>query len=100
LFFFIKKSIAIKKHQKLTGKKWLFEDTIKTLGGLLFILQFFYQTILLIHRFSNWSQYYFLIFSLFFVLGGFFLYIVFNLIPKKMEDLMEQQFPLYNKFQT
>jgi len=97
--FFIKKSGDIKKHQKLTGKKWLFEDAIKTLGGFLFILQISYQIFLTIHRFSNWPQYYFLIFSLFFVLGGFFFYIGFSLIPKKMENLMEQQFPEYNQLQ-
>jgi len=96
VYIFIK-SKEIKKHQKFTGKKWLFEDTVKTLGGFLTILQIFGQSLIFIINSSNWSQYLIFVFSLFFVLCGFFFYIGFSLIPKKITHLLVQQFPEYNQ---
>lgn len=90
----------IKIHQKETGKKWLFERTIASLGGFVFIVQGPIQIFQLFNHYSTFlNTYYILFFAIFFVLFGFFLRIAFVGIPKQIEAEIVKEFPEYNQLQ-
>ena len=80
---------------KQTGKKWLFQDNIKNMGGVLSLM----GTIPNLYNFlidePKWSQINVLITSIFFVLFSLLIYILINLIPARLEEEMIQQYHEY-----
>ncbi|NQW35501.1 MAG: hypothetical protein HQ471_00710 [Flavobacteriales bacterium] len=84
-----------KKRQKITGKKWLFENIVNSFGGAFFMLQILFHIYQITNNHILLNSYSILLFSLFFVIVGFFFYIGFSLIPKKMSEIMSAEFPDY-----
>ena len=87
----------IKKHQKETGKKWVFEVAPQTLAINYFLLQIPFQMIINLHGIETLSFYLRMGFALFFVLSGFFFYITIKIIPSKIEEIILKEYPEYNK---
>ena len=86
-----------KKRQKITGKKWLFENIVNSFGGGFLFMQIPFQIFQVAntHNYILLNSYSILLFSLFFVIVGFLYYIGFSLIPKKMSEIMSAEFPDY-----
>ncbi|MCF6213802.1 MAG: hypothetical protein L3J45_07245 [Flavobacteriaceae bacterium] len=97
--FSIVQQRKLKRHQKETGKKWVFETTTNTLGGTYFLLQIPFQMMINLHRVNSPNFYMRIGFALFFVLSGFFFYIAIKIIPPKIEDIIAKEYPEYNKLQ-
>jgi len=89
----------LKRHQKTTGKKWIFEQVTYTLGGTFILFQFLLQILINIRGSETYNFYYRLGFTLFFVFSGFFFYIAIKIIPPKMEETIIKKYPEYNKLQ-
>jgi len=82
-----------KRRLKEFGKKWLFEEMILNTGG---IATFSYLPIHFISFFDgNYGPYWILFFSVFLTLFIIINYIIAYIIPSKMTELLEVQYPEY-----
>ncbi|MCK5638497.1 MAG: hypothetical protein KAH67_07280, partial [Flavobacteriaceae bacterium] len=80
---------------KQTGRKWLYHDSIKNMGGVLSLM----GTIPSLYNFlidePKWSQINVLITSIFIVLLSLLIYILIKIIPARLEEEIIQQYPEY-----
>ena len=83
-----------KKIEKETGKKWMFENNISTLGGIYLISNFFIQTLIFIEDIS-WSIPTEIFTSIFIVLSLLLFYILIFIVPKKLRLEMAEQYSEY-----
>lgn len=83
-----------KKTEKETGKKWMFENNISTLGGIYLISNFFIQTLIFIEDIS-WSIPTEIFTSIFIVLSLLLFYILIFIVPKKLRQEMAEQYSEY-----
>ncbi len=99
VLFYIRFKNLIKIHEKRvkdTGKNWLLEDMIFKIAGsnsFVFFTNFFHVYLLQkqIHK-----PYMLLLFSVLTVITMLTCYIVLELIPNKVEELLEESYPEYN----
>lgn len=89
------KSKQTKKRQKETGKKWMFENQISTLGGFSIIAQLPLNTINFTHN-VNWTVNTQIIAASTLVFYIIICYIVSQIIPKKLEEEAAKLYPEYN----
>ncbi len=92
-----KKHRQVKKRQKETGRKWMFEQTIANLGGINVILILLIQLIFRLN-FDSFNINQEILFSIFGVLFGLFCYIIMYVIPLRMEEIMQELFPEYKLY--
>jgi len=87
----------IKKRQKETGKKWMFEQTVANLGGIYLVIQLPVQIFLRLD-FNSLSTNQEILFSIFGVLFGLLCFIIIYVIPLRMEEIMQEHFPEYKLY--
>ena len=80
---------------KQTGKKWLYHDSIKDMGGVLSLMGTIPSLYNLLVDESKWSQINVLITSIFIVLLSLLIYILIKIIPARLEEEIIQQYPEY-----
>ena len=83
---------------KQTGKKWLFQDSINNMGGVLSLIVIIPTLYNLIIDEPNWSQISILISSIFIVLLSLLIYILIKIIPTKLEEEMSKLYPEYKLY--
>tara|TARA_R110002073_G_scaffold40547_5_gene115178 strand:+ start:317924 stop:318619 length:696 start_codon:yes stop_codon:yes gene_type:complete len=98
VIFVITKSVAIKKRYKLTGKKWLFQNSLLSLGGLTYFAQIPIQLYLSTNYSIHLTYTLQLLISILFVLIGIFIYISIKIIPSKMEETIAKEYPEYKVY--
>ncbi|MFI1772664.1 hypothetical protein [Thalassobellus citreus] len=95
LFYVTKESLRIKKAQKQTGKKWLFESVIGQLGGFLQLLNIgIYMPIINFDR--QWDTLAQLSFSVCFVVYILLFFVSVKVVSPKLKDKMSKEHPEYN----
>lgn len=92
------KNREIKKQQKATGKKWLFQNNIMLLGGLNLFCQIPIHLINVLDRFA-WTMTTQIIVAIFIILYTITCYIISQIIPKKIEEDAAKLYPKYNLYQ-
>ena len=83
-----------RKTEKETGKKWMFENKITTLGGIYLISNFLPQMLIFVEDIS-WSISTEIFTSIFIVLSLFLFYILIFIVPKKLRQEMAAQYSEY-----
>lgn len=96
IFHVVKFKTAINKREKLTGKKWLFENSIIQFGGLIHVLNIGIWFQPLFHSNRQWTTKSELVVSIFIVLYTLILYVSSVIIPKKLKEKMSKVYPQYN----
>ncbi len=95
-FYFVFKMFKkIKSKQKSTGKKWLFENVVSSIGGFAFFIMIPFQLYQFIENaimLDYWLQW---IIAIFIVSYGILLYIAIKIIPHKMTEYMIKNNPKY-----
>lgn len=94
LVFTVKRLRTIRKREKLTGRKWMFERTMGRMGELYLILQIPFQSIYHIENIV-WNTYTQLLFAVLLSLSAIFFYVILKIIPPQLEKEMSLQFPEY-----
>ncbi len=97
LSFLIREQIQIKRKNKITGKKWMFDNIITSMGGIGFLL---YIPIQVFGRFTNlnWSLKNQIIVAIILALFSILAYILVKVIPKEMIKKMSNQYPKYKLY--
>ena len=97
LFFLAREQYQIKKKYKITGKKWMFDNIITSMGGISFLM---YMPLQVISRLSglNWSLQNQIIVSVAMALFTIFIYILIRVIPIKMTEQMCKLYPEYKLY--
>lgn len=97
VYGYFKKDLQIKKQYKTTGKKWLFENTILQLGGIIHILNLTIQILLLLlNRNTNWSFKTEVIVASVIVAYALILYVSIYIVAPKLKQTLFKQHPEYN----
>lgn len=96
VFELINLNVEIKKREKITGKKWLFETVAQSFNGF----PFMFFTMQLFNKFDsfsnhNWSEMHSVIGSIALVLFGLFVYIQLKIIPKKVAEELQNTYSDY-----
>lgn len=94
IFHLVKFKIRINKRKKKTGKKWLFENSIIQLGGLVHVLNVGIWFQPLIGK-RQWTTNIELIASICIVLYMLVFYISIVIIPKKLKEKISKENPEY-----
>lgn len=92
------KNREIKKQQKETGKKWLFQNNIMLLGGLNLFCQIPINLINVLDKLT-WTTNNQIIVATFIILYAITCYIISQIIPKKIEEDAAKLYPKYNLYQ-
>lgn len=97
LGFLIREQIQIKRKNKITGKKWMFDNIITSMGGIGFLM---YMPLQVFSHFTNlnWSLKNQIIVSVILALFSILSYILVKIIPKEMIKKMENQYPEYKLY--
>jgi len=82
----------LKKLQKKTGKKWLFENINATLGGYINVVNLLLQ-IILYNKSSNYTQTTLILIASGLMLLSILHYILIKIIPPKLEEIYTKQYP-------
>ncbi len=94
IYHLVKSQKNIKQKKKVTGKKWLFDNAILQLGGLIHFLNIgAYSSILF--QDSLWNSLTTFIFTVVIVLYALTLFVAINIAPKVKETLSKEN-PDYN----
>jgi uncharacterized membrane protein len=93
IYYVFKYRKELNKKYKKTGKKYLFEEYIQNLGGLVAGLGFPFQ--LFIHIKSFHQQTTAIWISIFLVVYGLILYISVFEMPKKIKRILQKEYPEY-----
>jgi len=83
-----------RKTEKETGKKWMFENNISTLGGIYLISNIFLQMVIFVEDIS-WSIPTEIFTSIFIVLSLLLFYILIFIVPIKLRQEMAKQYSDY-----
>jgi len=83
-----------RKKEKETGKKWMFENNISTLGGIYLISNIFLQMVIFVEDIS-WSIPTEIFTSIFIVLSLLLFYILIFIVPIKLRQEMAKQYSDY-----
>ncbi|NOQ91465.1 MAG: hypothetical protein GQ552_01965 [Flavobacteriaceae bacterium] len=94
LGFLIHEQIQINKKNKTTGKKWMFDNIITSMGGVGFLM---YIQLQVLSRFTdiNWSVQNQVMVSTILALFSILSYILIIVIPKKLTEKMTSLYPQY-----
>ncbi len=97
LGFLGNEQILINKKNNITGKKWMFDNIITSMGGIGFLM---YMPLQVVSRFSNinWSLQNQIIVSTILALFSILSYILIKVIPKKMTERMTSLYPEYKLY--
>lgn len=97
LGFLINEQIHINKKNKATGKKWMFDNIITSMGGIGFLI---YVPMQVLSRFAhiNWSIQNQIIISIILALFLILSYILVKVIPTEMIKKMSNQYPEYKLY--
>ncbi len=97
LIFIFKNYREMSRRQKITDKKWMFEQTTASLGGFFVLINLPIQLLSFIDKieWTNTSQ---MIFSITAVLSGLFIYILVQIVPFQMKEMMSRQYPEYKLY--
>ncbi len=99
IYTVIKNNNALKIKQLKTGKKWLFEENLATLGGFAIALNLPFQIMLSLHNnslFSSNTKIW--LFASFIVIYCIILYLVTIKIPPKIREILAKENPEYQIF--
>lgn len=81
--------------KKVTGKKWLFDQNISQLGGIVHLMNFAIYFQVFFHTTEVWPNWLSLIFSVLAISFGLLMYVaIFRVAPKMRRD-MAKQYPDY-----
>lgn len=96
VFAMFKTGKRIKKRQQETGRKWLFEESIKNLGGVFIMIYFPFQISLqVLPKITNWTLQYELIVASYLVLTSIIYYVAIVIIPPKAREIIAKEHPEY-----
>jgi len=97
LGFLIREQISINRKNKITGKKWMFDNIITSMGGIGFLM---YMPLQVFSRFTNlnWSLKNQIIVSVILALFSILSYILVKVIPLEMTKKMSDQYPEYKLY--
>lgn len=95
IFHLVKFKISINKRKKKTGKKWLFENCIIQLGGLIHVLYYVFYFRRFFDSNRQWTSTTTLLVSICIVLYVLIFYISSVVIPKKLKEKMAIEHPEY-----
>jgi len=97
LGFLLREQISINRKNKLTGKKWMFDNIITSMGGIGFLM---YMPLQVFSRFThlNWSLKTQIIVSVILALFSILSYILVKVIPLEMIKKMSDQYPEYKLY--
>ncbi|MCB0485758.1 MAG: hypothetical protein KDC47_06150 [Flavobacteriaceae bacterium] len=95
IYFGARMFLKNKKEEKRTGKKWLFKHVTATFGSFLFFPQIIIQSYQFIDD-INWTWFSEVIFSCFVIIFGILFYIAIKIIPHKIEEILQREYPQYN----
>ncbi|MCB0475445.1 MAG: hypothetical protein KDC69_07205 [Flavobacteriaceae bacterium] len=90
-FFGIKIFLENKRIQKKTGKKYLYQNIVSTLGGLLFVPQLFIQ-LTSFSKYVEWTTTIRILFSFAVILFSILFYVAIKIIPKKLAENFTKQY--------
>ncbi len=91
----IKFKRTINQRTKKTGKKWLFEQYIFGLGGILNIIQLPFHVLSRTHEISSVTELYFI--TTFIVVFGLLVYIMVHIIPEQIQQIIAKENPEYRE---
>ena len=97
LTFLIRKQIHINRKNKITGKKWMFDNIITSMGGIGFIIYIPIQVFSHLTDLS-WSLKNQIIVSIVLTLFSIISYILVKVIPAEMIKKIGNQFPEYKLY--
>ncbi len=89
----------IKRKQKETGKKWLFERVIASIGGFGIMAQIPFQTYQMLSNNVQLNYWTLWLTATLLVFLGIIIFISTQIIPNKMNDYMVKSFPEYQAIQ-
>ncbi|MBV7269187.1 hypothetical protein [Winogradskyella luteola] len=95
-YFWIKEFKRSRRLKKQTGKKWLFDNTISQLGGLVHVMNFAIYFQVFYQNKQVWPVSLSVIFSICAVLIGMLIYIAVYVVTPKLRNEMAQHNPEYN----
>jgi hypothetical protein len=94
--FLIKEHRRAKRLHQLTGKKWLFDQSIAQLGGIVHLLNFAIYFQVFFHSSQVWPTWLSWLCAFVVVLFGLLLYVaLFEVVPK-LRETMAKQHPEYH----
>lgn len=93
--FLVESTKQVKRIERETNKKWLFNSTITQLGGLIHILNVGVYGSIFFDLDSAWSNTMNIIFSIIVILFGLALYISIYRVAPRLRKQMEQQHPAF-----
>jgi hypothetical protein len=99
LIFIFKNYRKMSRRQKITSKKWMFEQTTASLGGFFLVINLPLQLLSFVDK-IEWTNINQIIFSVVAVLSCIFIFILVQIVPFEMRETMSRQYPeykLYNK---
>lgn len=88
----------IKRKEKETHKKWLFERIVASVGGFGFMAQIPFQSYQILSDNVQLNYWTIWLTSTFLVFLGIVIYISTQIIPKKMTDYLTKSYPEYQAF--
>ena len=95
--FVFRNNKKIKRQQKESGKKWLFEKTFTGLGvafqNINILFQVSFHILISLDKTNSWNIWYELGFSLFIVILGILTYVSIKIVPVKMREKLSFQYP-------
>ncbi|WP_299114799.1 hypothetical protein [uncultured Winogradskyella sp.] len=95
-YFWIKEFKRSKRLKKQTGKKWLFDNTISQLGGLVHVMNFAIYFQVFYQNEQTWPVSMSVVFSICTVLIAMLIYIAVYVVTPKLRYQMEKHYPEYN----
>ena len=97
LTFLIREQVHVNRKNKITGKKWMFDNIITSMGGIGFLM---YMPIQVFSHLTdlNWSLKNQIIVSIVLTLFSIISFILVRVIPTELIKKMENQFPEYKLY--
>lgn len=94
-YFWIKEYRRSKKTMNTTGKKWLFENTISQIGGMVHLMNIAIYFQVIYHSDTTWSTFLSIVFSVGVVLFGMLIYVAIYEVTPKLRKEMAKNYPDY-----
>ena len=86
---------VLHKRREKTGKKYMFEDTIAGLGGILMYVYIPFETVAIFIDDVTWTPTSEILIATFFVLFSLLLYIAVKIVPPQVTSILKKEHPEY-----